>query len=109
MKIGIIEYIDSMHYLKGHNQCEHPHGHTYKIEVMIEGKPQKGMVMDFGTLRKKVRSILDKFDHINLNEILEYPTCENLCIEIHKKIKADLKLPVTLRVWEGHNKWAEVS
>lgn len=107
MKVGIIEYIDSMHYLPGHTKCEAPHGHTYKVEVIVEGLLTRGIVIDFNVLREKVKTVLKKFDHINLNKIIKYPSCENLSIEIHKRLKKKLNYPLTVRVWEGKDKWAE--
>jgi len=109
MKIGIIEYIDSMHYLPRHKKCETPHGHTYKVEIIAEGNPTKGIIIDFAILRKKVKKVLRNFDHKNLNKIIRYPSCENLCLEIHKRLKEKLKYPLTIRIWEGQGKWVELS
>jgi len=45
MRLGVIDYIDSAHYLPGHGKCGRVHGHTYKIEVIIEGEVREnGMV-----------------------------------------------------------------
>src|SRR3990167_8895038 len=79
MKIGITEYFDSMHYLPGHPKCGNPHGHTYQVDIAVEGKLLNGMIMDFGLLREKVREVLTPFDHATLNDIVPYPSCENLC------------------------------
>jgi len=56
MRLGIIDYIDSAHYLPGHGKCGRVHGHTYKIEVVVEGEVREnGMVIDFMTLKKELR------------------------------------------------------
>ena len=108
MKIGVIEYIDSAHYLPGHPKCGNLHGHTYRVEVIIEGEHKDGMVMDFADLKKIVRATLEEFDHKLLNDILEFPSIENICLAIKQKLTLNLPFPFTLRVWEGHNKWAEL-
>jgi len=43
MRLGIIDYVDSAHYLPGHGKCGKMHGHTYKIEVLIEGEVQENV------------------------------------------------------------------
>lgn len=108
MKVGIIEYIDAAHHLPEHKTCGAMHGHTYKIEVVVEGKKGKsGMVIDFGELRKIVRKVLEGYDHHVLNDIIKQPTCENLCEDIYAKLQKKLDFSFTLRVWEGKDKWVE--
>jgi 6-pyruvoyltetrahydropterin/6-carboxytetrahydropterin synthase len=60
------------HALKGYDGlCRNIHGHSYELLVTIKGVPvsdtnstKLGMVMDFGDLKKIVRtSIIDEFDH----------------------------------------------
>lgn len=70
-----------------YGKCNNPHGHghNYALEVTVSGQvdPQTGMVCDLGALDGTVRrSVLDRFDHQNLNERQEFrglvPTTENL-------------------------------
>jgi len=65
---------------KYHGKCERMHGHSYKLEVTIEGESQEnGMILDFGVLKKIVKEqVLNKLDHYTLNDIIENPTCENM-------------------------------
>ena len=42
MKLGITEFIDCAHFLPGHPKCGQVHGHTYKVEVIIEGEYAPG-------------------------------------------------------------------
>ena len=60
------------HALYGYDgKCRNIHGHGYKLFVTIIGEPiqddshvKHGMVMDFGDLKKIVKTeIVDKFDH----------------------------------------------
>ncbi|TDI89346.1 MAG: 6-carboxytetrahydropterin synthase QueD, partial [Caldithrix sp.] len=47
MKLGTTHYIDCAHFLPGHPKCGQLHGHTYKVEVVIEGENKDGMIIDF--------------------------------------------------------------
>lgn len=107
MKVGIVDHIDSAHYIPHHKTCGKMHGHTYRIEVVVEGRKNRGMVIDFYELKKSLREVLNEYDHVSLNEAMENPTCENLCEAIHAKLKKKLKFSFTLRVWEGVDKWVE--
>jgi 6-pyruvoyltetrahydropterin/6-carboxytetrahydropterin synthase len=108
MKIGIIDHIDCAHFLPGHPKCGAPHGHTYKVECVVEGDLQNGMVMDFADLKKVVHQILARYDHKSWNEFLEYPSVENICDLLHRELRQGFDFSCTLRVWEGEGKWAEL-
>ncbi len=108
MKLGVIEYIDCAHFLPGHARCGALHGHTYKVELVIEGDNRTGMVLDFSDLRESLRTVLSRFDHRSLNDFLEYPSVENICEMLQQKLREQLAFPFKLRVWEGEGKWAEL-
>jgi 6-pyruvoyltetrahydropterin/6-carboxytetrahydropterin synthase len=108
MKLGIIEYIDCAHFLPGHTRCGNLHGHTYKVEIIIEGENKAGMVVDFADLRRSLRDTLRIYDHKSLNDFLEYPSVENICEMLKGKLKDPISFPFTLRVWEGEGKWAKL-
>jgi len=108
MKLGVREYIDCAHYLPGHSKCGSLHGHTYRVEVTIEGKNEAGMIVDFADLRQIVRETLNLYDHRLFNDFLEYPSVENICEMIKEGLDQRIPFPYTLRVWEGRGKWAEI-
>jgi len=108
MKLGIIDYIDCAHYLPGHSRCGSLHGHTYKIEVVLEGEKKSEMIMDFSELKAAVREVLKNFDHRTLNELIAYPSVENIAEAIKQKLSERIRFPFTLRIWEGHGKWVEL-
>jgi 6-pyruvoyltetrahydropterin/6-carboxytetrahydropterin synthase len=108
MKLGVTEYVDCAHFLPGHPKCGPLHGHTYKVELIVEGKPQKGMIIDFADLKQSIRDVLSHYDHRSWNDFLEYPSVENICELLSEKLRERLTFPFTLRVWEGHGKWAEI-
>jgi 6-pyruvoyltetrahydropterin/6-carboxytetrahydropterin synthase len=107
MKLGVIEYIDCAHFLPGHQKCGTLHGHTYKIEVVIDGENRSGMIVDFAVLKRSIKETLGVFDHRCFNDFLEYPSVENICEMIKLKLGEHISFPFTLRVWEGHGKWVE--
>jgi 6-pyruvoyltetrahydropterin/6-carboxytetrahydropterin synthase len=111
MKICKEFYFDSSHYLPGYKgKCEQVHGHTYKLEVVVEGEMRKdGMVIDFKDLGKIVNAaVLDELDHRNLNEIIDNPTAENIATWAFKKLEPKMRVH-SLRLWEGSGKWVEIT
>lgn len=53
--------------LKYSGACGHPHGHNYRIEVTVDGVPDRlGMVIDFKELRKMLHTITKPLDHAML-------------------------------------------
>ena len=85
---------DSAHFLphvpEGH-KCRNMHGHTYKLRVVVKGKPdpQLGWLMDFKELKDVIGPIIDQLDHKLINDIdgLQNPTAENITIWIWNKIQ----------------------
>lgn len=109
MKIGVIQHMDSSHLLPGHPKCGVPHGHTYRVELTVEGPLQNGMVMDFAEAKGHLRAVMGELDHKDLNTIIALPSCENICDHIHRQMQS--RLPgktLHIRVWEGDGKWAEM-
>ncbi len=118
--------------------CRNIHGHTYNMEVTLIGEPRNqpghprdGMVMDFGRLKKIVKSkIVEKFDHtlvLNASAPKEYieamqqaterviavdfqPTSENLLEYFAKRLQPELPENVSLfsiRLYETGTSYAE--
>ncbi|EGV43137.1 6-carboxytetrahydropterin synthase [Bizionia argentinensis JUB59] len=114
------------HALYGYDgKCKNVHGHSYKLSVTVIGKPIEdpnnvkfGMVIDFGDLKKIVKSeIVDVFDHatvFNKNTphvelakelqdrdhsvlLVDYqPTSEMMVIDFAHKIKKHLPKHIAL-------------
>jgi 6-pyruvoyltetrahydropterin/6-carboxytetrahydropterin synthase len=58
--------IESGHMLSKHpGNCRFPHGHTRKIEFVLEAEDldENEMVCDFGLLNEVIRGYLDSLDH----------------------------------------------
>lgn len=108
MRLGITDHVDCAHFLPGHGKCGQLHGHTYKVELVIEGENKDGMLVDFADLKAQARAVLAQYDHRNWNDVLDYPSVENICALLHARLKERIAFPFTLRVFEGHGKWAEM-
>ena len=67
----------------GH-KCARMHGHSYQIEVSIEGEvdPERGWLMDFADIDERAAPLVRQLDHQVLNEIdgLANPTSELLAV-----------------------------
>ncbi|GGW98468.1 6-carboxytetrahydropterin synthase [Salegentibacter mishustinae] len=128
------------HALYGYDgKCRNVHGHSYKLSVCVIGEPitdkdnvKFGMVIDFGDLKKIVKSeIVDKFDHatvfnkntphVELAEelknrghhviLVEYqPTSENMVVDFAEKIQKHLPDHIklhSLKLQETESSFAE--
>ena len=108
MRLGITEYIDCAHFLPGHPKCGQVHGHTYRVDITIEGDHNQGMVVDFNDLKQSTREVLARYDHRHWNDVLEFPSVENICELLSRELRARIAFPMVVRVWEGNGKWAEM-
>lgn len=79
-----------------YGKCNHPygHGHNYMVEVMVSGDidPVTGMVCNLGDLDGFMqREVVEHFNLENLNTDRSFagqvPTTENLCMEIHRRVR----------------------
>lgn len=66
---------DSAHFLSGYDgRCANLHGHRWRIEVeagleqLQSSGEKRGMVMDFGDMKKAVRALADAYDHAMIYE-----------------------------------------
>jgi 6-pyruvoyltetrahydropterin/6-carboxytetrahydropterin synthase len=107
MRLGVTDHIDCAHLLAGHPKCGQLHGHTYRIELTVEGEAHGGRLLDFADLKAQLRGVLARYDHRHWNDFMEYPTVENICERLAGEIASVLAFPFTVRVHEGHAKWAE--
>lgn len=104
------------HHIRGYEgDCARPHGHNFKVEVEATAPALNsiGIALDFKDLKKKVKNLVDRFDHQDLNTIAPFtdlnPTAETLAQhffdELERQIANDpLTSTLTLRqvtVWEN--------
>ncbi len=102
-------HFHSAHYLPSYKgKCEKLHGHTYRLEVTVEGEPDsEGMIIDFGELKRIVNEeVISKLDHTLINDIIKVPSAEYIGVWIFGKIFYRLQRDfphiklVSVEVWE---------
>lgn len=113
MKARVVERFkfESAHAVVINGEPEEIHGHTFILEVAVEGPMRDGYVIDFLELRRIVGEIVGKLDHRNLNTIFENPTTENVALWIAEEVKKRLPQGVELRrlvLWEGDENGVEL-
>jgi len=114
MKLGLITEFDAAHSLPGYQgKCANMHGHTYQVEMVVEGPVgQDGFVMDFYRLKKILVAALQELDHSCLNELLSNPTAERIaewiCHRLNRELVGSPIRLVSLKLWEGKNKWVMI-
>jgi 6-pyruvoyltetrahydropterin/6-carboxytetrahydropterin synthase len=104
----------SAHQLRGYSgKCENLHGHNWKVVASVKGNAlnETGLLVDFGELKKILRSIIGELDHCNLNEHPAFmsanPSSENIAAHIARRLDKELvSLPgpvvlESLTVWES--------
>lgn len=113
---------DSAHHLHEYEgKCTQLHGHTYKLQVVMMGKPDyRGLVIDFSEIKRIVRErVIDRLDHQYLNEVLPpmNTTAENMVVWMYEQIHAGLveerlypnvKLE-EVKLWETPTSYAAVT
>lgn len=87
----------------GH-KCARMHGHSYHIEVVIEGDvdPELGWLMDFASIDDHAGPLVKMLDHQILNEVegLANPTAEILAAWWWQRLRATLPEVVEVAVSE---------
>ena len=124
-------HFDAAHFLKGHGgKCANIHGHRWRVrayvgaeELIPEGE-SRGMVIDFGEIKPRLRKIADSLDHGTLlpeaaaaleregfaAAVVPFrPTAENFAKYIYDELCADGIKPGKVRVYESEDAYAEYS
>ena len=102
MGLGFVEYFNS-----AHKVAEGPlHGHTFKVEVVIEGEYGDGS-MDFHKVRPEVSNVIKTLDRCVLNDTLEVPVVENVARYVNDKLNSSFKVR-SVRVWETSDRFCEL-
>jgi 6-pyruvoyltetrahydropterin/6-carboxytetrahydropterin synthase len=98
--------------------CERLHGHNWRVEVTVESGvlDERGMAIDFRTIKSALNELLSRFDHLYLNDIPPFdalnPSSENLARHLFEELGK--RLPPAVRVarvavWESDDARAEYS
>ena len=111
-EISVEKHFDAAHYLRGYQgKCEEMHGHRYRVVVKVKAEKLNdiGLAYDFTDLKRYLKEVIGRFDHICLNDIPPFeklnPTAENIAATIYQELGEKLKEePVTLvsvAAWES--------
>ncbi len=113
-ELKVISHFDAAHALRGYQgDCANLHGHTWTVEVYIEGKQlnEIGLLVDFKDVKKYTNEIIEQLDHKYINDIPEFqeqginPTAENLSKYIYDKLSEKMAhLHVRIKkisIWES--------
>lgn len=80
---------DSAHFLAGYKgKCSNIHGHRWRVlvevssEQVVQVGQTRGMIVDFGDLKRDVRALADSLDHAL---IVEEQTMRSLTLEALKE------------------------
>lgn len=127
-RVGVEGFtIDSAHYTLSSIDNSQIHGHTYILNVEIEGEvnPENGFILDFSYIKDVVRETIKEWDHKlivpkrdlekisikgpfrNEIKIIEapFPTAEYIGLEIAKEIYSKINLRVTIKLYEGKDSY----
>lgn len=112
MKVGKLFTFDAAHFLPNYEgKCSRMHGHTYHLEVVLEGAidSHSGMVVDFAEMSQTIRKYLDEgLDHRILNDTVPNPTAELLAAHIGEDLNRLFHGQIVrVRVWETPTSYAE--
>ena len=110
-ELAIKGHFDAAHAIRDYpGECRNLHGHTWDVEVTIEGVELDGIgiVYDFKRLKVDLNAVLDRYDHGYLNEIAPFDvlntTAENLAKvifdELAERVGDEVKV-VSVSVWES--------
>lgn len=95
--IFIDTHFAGAHHLRDYpGDCEHPHGHNWKVKVTVRATEldQYGMGIDFTVLKKIVKEVIDKLDHHDLNTLPYFleknPSSEHIAEFIYDEVKSRL-------------------
>ena len=110
-ELTVKDHFDAAHALRGYpGECRELHGHTWEIEVTVEGErlDEIGIVYDFKSLKSDLAEALAPYDHAYLNEIPPFdeisPTAENLARVLYEALstRVDPRVRVSaVAVWES--------
>ncbi len=109
-ELKVISSFSAAHHLLNYEgECENQHGHNWKVEVFIKGEnlDRSNILVDFKVLKRELKTVLDKLDHKDINELEEFkntsPSSEILAKFIHDEMKKKFPQVSKVGVWENEN------
>ena len=85
------------HSLRGYQgKCAQVHGHNFRVRVTAEGEQldELGLLVDFTVLKGRLRQLVERLDHENLNEVPPFdvinPSTENIARYLAVEMQAGM-------------------
>ena len=99
-ELEITKQFSGAHSLTGYpGDCRKLHGHNWQVTVYLQANKldEIGIALDFKILKKELNEVIDRFDHVYLNDLPEFaectPTSENsariIYCELGKRLNDD--------------------
>ena len=116
-EIGVSDEFEAAHSLKGDfGDATRLHGHTYRVEVTIEGSTidESGIFYDLGRLRSDLRSVLNDLHYRDLNDVEGLAgvntTAEVIARFIYGRLEPSIReagvISLGVKVWESPSVFA---
>ncbi|MFC1494827.1 6-carboxytetrahydropterin synthase QueD [Thermodesulfobacteriota bacterium] len=119
-ELKTITQFGAAHQLRNYDgKCENLHGHNWKIEVYVKGEEldKDGLLVDFIIIKDKTKEIIERFDHMFLNDLECFseinPSSENIAKYIYEELEKEInnkKVKVSrVAAWESDTACATYS
>lgn len=113
-ELAVEDHFSSAHQLRGYmGKCENIHGHNWRVRLRVTGSrlDSTGLLVDFGVLKKILKGVLSRIDHVNINDTTPFdsinPSSENIseyiCSEVQSVLNAEAPgvTVSSVTVWES--------
>lgn len=117
-EVSVEQTFAAAHALRNyHGKCENLHGHNYRVRATFRGAELDGagMLVDFVEIKRQMRAVTERLDHINLNETAPFdvinPSAENIARYVFEQMQAGMaagrgELLREVKVWETDIQYA---
>lgn len=106
-EIAVEQTFAAGHALRNYKgKCENVHGHNFRVQVVMEGErlDETGLLVDFLDVKDAMRAIIDRLDHVFLNDVAPFdvknPSAENIAEYFYQEMTRGLKSPAPVRIRE---------
>ena len=113
-ELSVEDQFSSAHQLRGYmGKCENMHGHNWRVKLRVTGSTLDsiGLLVDFGVLKKILKEVLSRIDHVNINDTPPFnsinPSSENIseyiCSEVQHVLDSEAPgvTVSSVTVWES--------
>ena len=96
-EVYVRQHFSAAHHLRGYpGKCEKPHGHNWIVDVYVrcDRLNNLGIGIDFNDIKAVVKSVLERVDHCDLNELADFadqnPSSENIAAFLYREVSIAL-------------------